>query len=269
MPVQSVDHPAASLIEQARQLHLLHALADALDLRELHQLWHWAQGPLQAVLPHAVLACIRLGSDGEPLRIECLHGGVPVPALTDALCDPARGLAMAAQRLWRRRDDAPLLLHQGSVERHYEAAQLLRRLAALGLHDALAHGTPTLPGGSTFFLLCGLPHRPGPREAGDLRVLLPALHLALQRICVAGAQRGPVIRALSPREAEVLHWLREGKSNDEIGQILGISGLTVKNHLQRLYKLLGVSNRAHAVARSDALALSATAIQSISKSGRN
>jgi transcriptional regulator EpsA len=269
MPVQSVDHPTAPEAEQARQLYLLHALADALDLRELHQLRHWAQGPLQAVLPHAVLACIRLGSDGEPLRIECLHGGMATPALTDALCDPARGLAMAAQRLWRRRDDVPLLLHQGSIDHHYEAAQLLRRLAALGLHDALAHGTPTLPGGSTFFLLCGLPHRPGQREAGDLRVLLPALHLALQRICVAGAQRGPVMRALSPREAEVLHWLREGKSNDEIGQILGISGLTVKNHLQRLYKLLGVSNRAHAVARSDALALSATAIQSISKSGRN
>lgn len=289
MPAQIVDHPAhqqaaqaqqarlqedqaqqASLQKlQAQQASLLSALADALDLRELHQLRRWAQGPLQAVLPHAVLACIRLGSDGEPLRIECLHGGASLAAVTAALCDPAQGIVMDAQRLWRRQGEAPLLLHQGGVDHHYEAGQLLRRLAALGLYDVLAHGTPTLPGGSTFFLLCGLPGRPGPREAQHLRVLLPALHLALQRICVAGAQRSPALRALSPREAEVLHWLREGKSNDEIGQILGISGLTVKNHLQRLYKLLGVSNRAHAVARSETLALPATAIQSISKSGRN
>ena len=52
-----------------------------------------------------------------------------------------------------------------------------------------------------------------------------------------------------------MHWVREGKTNDEIGQILGISGLTVKNHLQRLYRLLGVSNRTHAIARGAALRL--------------
>jgi DNA-binding CsgD family transcriptional regulator len=34
-----------------------------------------------------------------------------------------------------------------------------------------------------------------------------------------------------------------------MGKILGISGLTVKNHLQRIYRTLGVSNRAHALAR--------------------
>jgi DNA-binding CsgD family transcriptional regulator len=32
--------------------------------------------------------------------------------------------------------------------------------------------------------------------------------------------------------------------------ILGISAMTVKNHLQRVYRVLGVSTRAHAVARS-------------------
>jgi DNA-binding CsgD family transcriptional regulator len=54
---------------------------------------------------------------------------------------------------------------------------------------------------------------------------------------------------------EILHWVREGKSNQEVGQILGISGLTVKNHLQRIYKALGVSNRTQAVASGLALGL--------------
>ncbi|OEZ67037.1 transcriptional activator protein EsaR [Janthinobacterium sp. HH103] len=53
----------------------------------------------------------------------------------------------------------------------------------------------------------------------------------------------------------MLHWVREGKSNDEVGQILGISGTTVKSHLQRIYKLLGVSNRTQAVSRGIALRL--------------
>jgi DNA-binding CsgD family transcriptional regulator len=34
-----------------------------------------------------------------------------------------------------------------------------------------------------------------------------------------------------------------------MGAILGISALTVRNHWQRIYRTLGVSNRAHALAR--------------------
>jgi DNA-binding CsgD family transcriptional regulator len=56
-------------------------------------------------------------------------------------------------------------------------------------------------------------------------------------------------RPLSAREAEIIGWLRAGKSNDEMGELLGISALTVRNHLQRIYRTLGVSNRAHALAR--------------------
>ncbi len=49
--------------------------------------------------------------------------------------------------------------------------------------------------------------------------------------------------------------MREGKSNYEVGAILGISAMTVKNHLQRIYRTLGVSNRTHALARCMALRL--------------
>ena len=234
------------LLNAREQQCLLHALTSALDLCELAGLRRWARGPLQALLPHRVLVCVRLGSDGEPLRIEGLDDGMP--SQHPGLCDPAHGLAMAAYRLWRTGSAPLLLLHEGSA-----STAVPRRLAELGLANALAHGTPTLPGGSTFFLLAGLPARPAAQQAHLLRLLLPHLHLALQRVCVGPAPA--VTRALSPREMQVLRWLREGKSNDEIGVILGISGLTVKNHLQRLYKLLGVSNRAHAVARSDGLAV--------------
>lgn len=60
---------------------------------------------------------------------------------------------------------------------------------------------------------------------------------------------------LSSREVEVLHWVALGKTNPEIGTILGISEFTVKNHLQRLFKKLDVTNRAQAVARLRALGM--------------
>jgi DNA-binding CsgD family transcriptional regulator len=51
----------------------------------------------------------------------------------------------------------------------------------------------------------------------------------------------------TPRENEVLHWLRHGKRNGEIGIILGISGRTVEKHLEHLFQKLGVETRTAAV----------------------
>jgi DNA-binding CsgD family transcriptional regulator len=41
----------------------------------------------------------------------------------------------------------------------------------------------------------------------------------------------------------VLRWLARGKSNPEIGVILGITTATVGKHLERIYPKLGVENR--------------------------
>lgn len=48
---------------------------------------------------------------------------------------------------------------------------------------------------------------------------------------------------LSPREAEVLAWVANGKTNAEIGTILRISSRTVGKHLERIYQKLGVETR--------------------------
>lgn len=55
---------------------------------------------------------------------------------------------------------------------------------------------------------------------------------------------------LTAREAEVLLWLSRGKTNREIGQILGISPRTVNKHLEQIFIKMGVENRASAAARA-------------------
>ncbi|MGB9107743.1 MAG: LuxR C-terminal-related transcriptional regulator, partial [Telluria sp.] len=119
-----------------------------------------------------------------------------------------------------------------------------------GFESVLVHGTGPLAEGASVFLLFGLPMRPGPRHAYFLELLLAQLHLALLRLPMPAERTAELpSRPLSARELDIVGWLREGKSNDEMGAILGISALTVKNHLQRIYRLLGVGNRAHALAR--------------------
>ena len=53
---------------------------------------------------------------------------------------------------------------------------------------------------------------------------------------------------LSRRETEILGWVAQGKTNPEIGTILGISHRTVQKHLERIYVRLGVENRHAAMA---------------------
>jgi CheY-like chemotaxis protein/DNA-binding CsgD family transcriptional regulator len=48
---------------------------------------------------------------------------------------------------------------------------------------------------------------------------------------------------LTAKEAEVLYWVVKGKTNKDIGEILGSSPMTVKKHLERVFIKLGVETR--------------------------
>jgi DNA-binding response OmpR family regulator/DNA-binding CsgD family transcriptional regulator len=50
------------------------------------------------------------------------------------------------------------------------------------------------------------------------------------------------------READVLLWIANGKTNREIGQILEMSPRTVNKHLEQIFRKLGVENRTSAAA---------------------
>jgi DNA-binding response OmpR family regulator len=56
--------------------------------------------------------------------------------------------------------------------------------------------------------------------------------------------------SLTVRESEVLLWIAKGKSNRDIGDILGLSARTVNKHLEQIYVKLGVENRASAAVKA-------------------
>jgi DNA-binding CsgD family transcriptional regulator len=64
----------------------------------------------------------------------------------------------------------------------------------------------------------------------------------------ATTRRGGIPQ-LSNRELEVLQLVAEGKTNEEIGIVLGISRKTAQHHVARSYRKLGVSNRVSAAMR--------------------
>lgn len=242
------------ILSKIEQEYLLRIIESALGLREPRQFFLWSQGQLQALLPHQLMVCMQFDAGGALLRIEALHGNVQDEAAVARLCDPADGLALRVARHCHARAALPCMaeLHDGMPAS--VLAPFRDELAGCGYDNLILHGSGPVAGGATVFALFGLPMRPGPRHAYFLALLLPHLHLALVGLARAPAPAGkggaaPARRALSARETEILKWLREGKKNGEIALLLGLRPLTVKNHLQRIYKLLDVHNRTEAVAR--------------------
>ena len=61
----------------------------------------------------------------------------------------------------------------------------------------------------------------------------------------------PLIKlGLTPRAAESLLWLAQGKTNPDIASILGITESTVKKHVQEIFDKLGVETRGAATVRA-------------------
>lgn len=55
---------------------------------------------------------------------------------------------------------------------------------------------------------------------------------------------------LTPREAEVLLWVAQGKSNGDVATILAMSEKTVKQHLGSVFQKIGVEGRTAATLRA-------------------
>lgn len=244
------------ILSRQEQEYLLRAIESGLRVASMRQFFLWTQGQLQALLPHEVMVALQFAPSGALRRLECLHATVLAPTAETLLADRRDGLALRIARHCQQGARLPALADLGAGKQDGGGGHggvlggFEEELRQAGFDSVLVHGTGATAEGASVFVLFGLPMRPGPRHAYFLELLLAHLHLALLRLPSPEAHRtGIPARPLSEREAEIVGWLREGKSNEEMARILGISALTVKNHLQRIYRLLGVGNRAHALAR--------------------
>lgn len=87
----------------------------------------------------------------------------------------------------------------------------------------------------------------GARDQKVLDLLLPyfrQFHVAATRRPVTPGRATD----LTPREREILAQVAEGRTNNEIGHLLGISSHTVRKHLENAYEKLGTHTRTGAVA---------------------
>lgn len=241
---------------------LLDLLSEGMRIRHRDQFYLWTQGPLQALLPHGVMVCGLARGSGTPMFFDYFYNVPLLPASLSKLCHPRHGLAALMLETWLAQGSEPLSFTANA--RSPASARITEQLVGLGLGDTLVHGIPSgqsSVGACCFFGFLSILRIPQPRDLELVQVLVPLAFSAYSRAVMRdrpplpdeGAQDPEVV--VTDREVEILRWVQEGKSNYEIGMILSISPLTVKNHVQKILRKLRASNRAQAVSKAIALRL--------------
>ncbi|WP_233374334.1 helix-turn-helix transcriptional regulator [Roseateles cellulosilyticus] len=245
---------------------IVRAAESALTVRRRYQFFVWTQSYLSRLIPHQLAVCGSYDRASRELLFDVFNSVSLDPALMDALGDARSLLMQHWQARWLEARGRPAVIETADLA-FTSLAPVRDALQAAHFHTVLVHGVsrPQRPQEiESFFVFAS---QDGPTLAAlssRLELLIPHIHGAWQRVQAVerdvglpGAPQAPVVRAagVTLREREILGWLREGKSNQQIAEELGISALTVKNHVQKILRKLGAANRAQAVAQAMSLQL--------------
>lgn len=261
--------PAMRASSQSGPLDAMEMEAIAINLQAAarihkgYQFFSWTQGLLQSLINHEMLICIAASGEHALARVESFSTSTLDQEFVRQLCHQDILLIQNLIQKWRMNHHEPAIHHVAN-DAPFTSSALARELKRIGSTTILCLGAfGTDSNLAAFYIFACNEEELTPRRAYIAELLLPFLHAAWVRTRVEPAQEGGASLSqdrsqLTQREQEVLKWIYLGKSNIEIGLILGISPLTVKNHVQEILRRLNVLNRAQAVGKALSLHLIST-----------
>ena len=242
---------------------LLDLVQSATAIRRHFELFNWLQDQVQHFIPHEVMIAAWGDFSLGLIRHDVVSPikGMRTDAFHEKTLQPTLG---ALFERWDRCARTPYTIHarEGLLRGQLLSPALEREVARL--HCGLVHGIKDQRGHhDCLYLFLGHSELGAKPSRDALRYLLPHIDMACRQIGLLPEQHyflpqgetafedadAAMEWGLSDRESEIMHWVGQGKTNLEIGMILDISAFTVKNHLQRIYRKLNVSNRAQAVSK--------------------
>jgi transcriptional regulator EpsA len=245
------------------------------EVRSHFDLLLWLQGDVQRYLPHHILLAAWGNFQDSQIQYDVLS---PLPGVRSHTTRPEVVQPML-QRLffrWTEFGKKPFVLNVGrdGFWLNGETTSCALGRSLLEMRSAMVHGITDVRGHvDCLYIVFAMDAPYGDNDSGAMAAVLPYIDIALRQVEHLPHQAFPPVAPLAPsapatpaheslplqpwgltsREAEIVSWVAMGKTNPDIGMILGISAFTVKNHLQRIFKKLDVSNRAQAVGKLNTL----------------
>jgi DNA-binding CsgD family transcriptional regulator len=237
-------------IDSAIESRVDFALADiartARNLKTVEDFKEWARTKIRPVFPHRALVCGygRLYAAGV-VPDYCVLVDFPVEYL-HKMRNPMGIIDTPIMRRWQATREPQLLEADHPWDELPE--EWLRSFRQFGFKNLAAHGlfdTGRCIG--TYYSFHTIPGRLGGAHAESLKRLVPVMHEALCRVfglLDAESRLGARLAGLNEREREIVGWLRLGKTNAEIGNLVHLSENTIKHHVTRIFDKLGMDSRA-------------------------
>ena len=207
------------------------------------------------MLFRSLLICTLCLGKPPAFRADGFSMTTPEPTLFSDMFLRDTAVAPALLKVWEERRGQPAVLDV-SGGNAIGSGGFARELEKLGATQLLVHGIHDAEGRAlSLFTFACRPGSLGQRQAYLVQLLAPSLHAAWVRMQLAKRAEGNGDKAaggsvLTVREQDILKWIYLGKSNFEIGAILKISPLTVKNHVQKILRKLNVVNRTQAIGKA-------------------
>ena len=250
---------------EAESTRFLRVICESLLIKRHYELLVWLTGELQEFLPHQIM----IGAWGDFVRWDVKLDVVSaLPGVRTAELEHCRidDLVRGAYAQWRKHGRKPLRVRTDDDAKMDCACAI--HGAVRSMRSALVHGVRDERAGCDSLYIT-LNREPLAREAGRerydplLESLVGHIDLACRRVAALPIGRQQVERARAPlelslREREILERLCRGNTNVDIAEALEISPFTVKNHVQRIFRKIGVSNRTEAAAKYHALRAAAS-----------
>jgi transcriptional regulator EpsA len=245
-------------------VHYHRVVSHAVNVRSHFDVLVWLQGDIQRYLPHDIM----VASWGDFDTGSVHHDIISTLEGVRSLDSNAAKLTPLMQQLfsrWSNYGNKPFGLNVGESGFVLADTGLQCALgnALQNMRSAMVHGINDERGShDCLYVTFSAREEFSDDERGAMAMILPYIDTALRQVAHLPHQAHATINVasslgsrflkehdLTEREVEILDWIAMGKTNPEIGSILDISAFTVKNHVQRVFKKLDVSNRAQAVSK--------------------
>jgi transcriptional regulator EpsA len=248
-----LDEKTQHILKAEDQEHLVSVIDSSLRVSNMHHFFSWSQGPIQRLLPHEILVCGFAMRQGTPMHFTRFSSSRYFDNERFLqVCRPVDGL-MPRMIAFSNEVGHACMLGTGAPYKYHDET-MLPLLECSELRSAAADGQRGLDGRlKSYFCFSRVEIPLGPRVEYLLQLLVPFLHTTYSRVLsnearsagLNGAQNLPMVTA---REAQILNYIKLGKTNQQIAEVLCLSPLTVKNHVQKILRKLNAANRGHAVA---------------------
>ena len=250
-PLQDANRSAATDFLQIESIVL--NLDASLRVHARAHFFSWTQGLLQSLIRHELLICTLCLGKPPAFRADGFSMTTPDPSTLSDIFLRDTSVAPALLKAWEERRYQPVVIDTSTTP--VGSGAFTRELEKLGGTQLLVHGMHDADGRAlTLFTFACRPGSVSSRQTYLAQLLAPAMHAAWVRTQLqrtgAAVEKASGQSVLTVREQDILKWIYLGKSNFEIGAILKISPLTVKNHVQKILRKLNVVNRTQAIGKS-------------------